>query len=104
MQYLKQIEHNGLAMHSNFNDLKTKRMTPEQIAKKYVYGMHDSLTDNQEIKDMITDIETYAKEYHQAKLKLLGIGGVVRFSECKCDEECKHLDCSVIKCKQGNKK
>jgi|TARA_R110001599_G_C11815186_1_gene616502 hypothetical protein len=39
-----------------------------------------------------------------SKLKLLGIGGVVRFSECKCDEECKHLDCSVIKCKQGNKK
>ena len=32
------------------------------------------------------------------------ISSVVRFSECKCDEECKHLDCSVIKCKQGNKK
>ncbi len=63
-------------MHSNFNDLKTKTMTPEQIAKKYVHGMHDALTDNQEIKDMITDIETYAKEYHEAKLKLLGIGGV----------------------------
>ena len=51
-------------------------MTPKQIAKKYVHGMHDALTDNQEIKDMITDIETYAKEYHQAKLKLLGIGSV----------------------------
>ena len=38
------------------------------------------------------------------KDKALHIGGVVRFSECKCDEECKHLDCSVIKCKQGNKK
>jgi len=34
----------------------------------------------------------------------LPIDSVVRFSECKCDEECKHLDCSVIKCKQGNKK
>jgi len=51
-------------------------MTAEQIAKKYVHGMHDALTDNQEIKDMITDIETYAKEYHEAKLKLLGIGDV----------------------------
>ena len=61
-------------MHSNFNDLKTKTMTAEQIAKKYVHGMHNALTDNQEIKDMITDIETYAKEYHEAKLKLLGIG------------------------------
>jgi hypothetical protein len=34
----------------------------------------------------------------------LPIDSVVRFSECKCDQECKHLDCSVIKCKQGNKK
>ena len=32
------------------------------------------------------------------------LNSLVRFSECKCDEECKHLDCSVIKCKQGNKK
>ena len=73
-------------------------MTPEQIAKKYVHGMHDALTDNQEIKDMITDIETYAKEYHQAKLKLLGIGNV---SECvtwttdevlNIIEENEHLD------------
>ena len=54
-------------------------MTPEQIAKKYVHGMHDALTDRQEIKDMVTDIETYAKEYHQSKLKLLGIGVVSNF-------------------------
>jgi len=53
-----------------------KTMTVEQIAKKYVYGVHDALTDQQEIKDMVTDIETYAKEYHQVKLKLLGIADV----------------------------
>lgn len=51
-------------------------MTAEQIAKKYVHGLHDTLTDRQEIKDMITDIETYAKRYHQAKLKLSGIADV----------------------------
>ena len=56
-------------------------MTPEEISKKYVHGMHDALTDRQEIKDMMTDIETYAKEYHQAKLKLLGIGGVIECLE-----------------------
>ena len=43
--------------------------------------MHDALTDRQEIKDMITDIETYAKEYHKRKLKLLGIADVVGQSE-----------------------
>lgn len=48
-------------------------MTAEQIAKKYVHGMHDALTDRQEIKDMITDIETYAEEHHQSKLKLFDI-------------------------------
>ena len=56
-------------------------MTLEQIAKKYVHGLHDALTDRQEIKDMMTDIETYAESYHQAKLKLLGIADVVWRSE-----------------------
>lgn len=52
-------------------------MTAEQIAKKYVHGLHDALTDRQEIKDMMADIETYAERYHQAKLKELGIANVV---------------------------
>ncbi len=61
-------------------------MTAEQIAKKYVHGLHDALTDRQEIKDMMTDIDAYAETYHQSKLKLLGIGGVVGQSEqLKCD-------------------
>lgn len=64
-------------------------MTIEQIAKKYVHGMHDALTDRQEIKDMMTDIETYAESYHQAKLKLLGVSsGSVSFPSEKCDEAC----------------
>ena len=32
-------------------------MTPLEIAEKYVHGNHDALTDNQEIKDMVKDIE-----------------------------------------------
>lgn len=36
-------------------------MTPREIAEKYVYGKHDALTDKQEVEDMITDIENYAK-------------------------------------------
>ena len=41
---------------------------------------------------------------NQTKDKQLDSSSVVRFSECKCNEDCKHLDCSVIKCKQLNKK
>jgi len=51
-------------------------MEPEEIAKKYVYGNHDALTDRQEIKDMILDIENYAKEYHAEQLDLNAIGKV----------------------------
>jgi len=37
-------------------------MTPLEIAEKYVYGNNDSLTDRQEVLDMVKDIEEYAKE------------------------------------------
>lgn len=36
-------------------------MKAKQIAEKYVYGTHNALTDVQEIKDMTSDIEDYAK-------------------------------------------
>lgn len=32
-------------------------MTAKEIAKKYVYGNHDALTDKQEVIDMVKDIE-----------------------------------------------
>jgi hypothetical protein len=32
--------------------------TPREIAEKYVYGRHDALTDEQEIRDMVKDIES----------------------------------------------
>jgi len=50
-------------------DLLTKNlniMTAKEIAEKYVYGRHDALTDSQEVKDMISDIDEYAKK--QVKL------------------------------------
>lgn len=37
-------------------------MTPQQIAEKYVYGNHDALTQRQEVKDMIKDIEDCVQE------------------------------------------
>lgn len=46
-------------------------MTAEQIAKKYVHGLHDALTDRQEIKDMMADIEAYAEAYHKAKVEAI---------------------------------
>ena len=37
-------------------------MTELDIAKKYVYGKHDALTDNQEIIDMVKDITDLIKK------------------------------------------
>jgi len=34
-------------------------MTALEIAKKYVYGNHDALTDRQEVIDMVKDIEAF---------------------------------------------
>ena len=37
-------------------------MKVEEIANKYVYGNHDALTDSQEVKDMVEDINNHSKE------------------------------------------
>lgn len=37
-------------------------MTPEEIAHKYVHGLHDALTDSQEKIDMAKDIRDYARK------------------------------------------
>lgn len=39
-------------------------MRSENIARKYVYGEHDALTDNQEIKDMVKDIDSYVIDFY----------------------------------------
>lgn len=41
---------------------KLQKMTPFEIAQKYVYGEHDALTDNQEIIDMTKDIKQSISE------------------------------------------
>jgi hypothetical protein len=63
-------------MHRNFNDLKTKTMT----AKEYLL---DIGFDNAHLPELFNNddksyyqITELMEEYHQAKLKLLGIGGV----------------------------
>lgn len=33
-----------------------------------------------------------------------GLDDVISYSYCDCDNDCKNLDCGIIKCKQGNKK
>lgn len=78
-------------------------MEYKELVKHHTQLIKDKNDNKWEVIEA-SDLEEICEAYHQAKLKLLGIGSVVRFSECKCDEECKHLDCSVIKCKQGNKK
>ena len=77
-------------------------------AKKYLLDLG---FDDEHLPELFNDddksyysIAEIMESYHQDKLKLLGIGSSASFYECKCDQECKHLDCSVIKCKQGNKK
>lgn len=43
-------------------------MTPNDIANKYVHGLHDALTDAQEKQDMVTDILNFAKAHHKNEL------------------------------------
>lgn len=75
-------------MHSNFNDLKTKTMT----AKEYLLEIG---FDDAHLPELFNnDDKSYYKitelmeEYHQAKLKLLGIGGV---SGTVCLEDAKKV-------------
>ena len=49
-------------------------MKAEDIAKKYVYGKHDALTDNQEIIDMVKDIKDLIKKDRAEQLILSDVG------------------------------
>ena len=67
-------------MHSNFNDLKNKTMT----GREYINKEKPNLVDNWSYPaDLLSygQIAEMLEEYHQAKLKLLGIGVVVERSE-----------------------
>jgi len=41
---------------------------------------------------------------NQSKVNNGVLDDVISYSYCDCDNECKNLDCSIIKCKQGNKR
>ena len=60
-------------------------MNSRQIAEKYVYGNHDALTDSQEIKDMIQDIENYAANPNKTIFRGIEIkeGDKLRVTVCK---------------------
>ena len=70
-------------MHSNFNDLKNRNMTAQEfilkddIENNHNYSGHP--TDRYYYSE--SDMAIFAERYHQAKLKLLGIGAVVGQSE-----------------------
>jgi hypothetical protein len=72
------------AMHSNFNDLKTKTM--DITAEKY----YDDNLENYNLLNKIDPMTAkqameMMEAYHQAKLKLLGIGDVVNRRELLLD-------------------
>ncbi len=70
---MKQI--NGLAMHRNFNDLKTKTMEYKELVKHHTQLIKDQNENKWEVIET-SDLEEICETYHQAKLKLLGIGVV----------------------------
>ncbi len=69
------MAYNGLAMHSNFNDLKTKTMEYKELVKHHTQLIKDQNENKWEVIET-SDLEEICETYHQAKLKLLGIGDV----------------------------
>jgi len=71
---------NGLAMHSNFNDLKTKTMEYKELIKHHTQLIKDQNQNKWEVIET-SDLEEICEAYHQDKLKLLGIADVVDSEE-----------------------
>ena len=70
-----------------------------QIAIKYVYGNHDALTDEQEVKDMTKDIIDLVKEIQAKNNELLH--DVIN-CDCETDNYTKHESTNgiiIYKCK-----
>jgi hypothetical protein len=77
-------------MHSNFNDLKTTKMEAKEWFEKseYQYAL-DEYDEGGYLGIDENKVAQMLEEYHQDKLKLLGIGDVVgqskQLCECKCE-------------------
>jgi hypothetical protein len=69
-------------MHSNFNDLKTTKMEAKEWFEKseYQYAL-DEYDEGGYLGIDENKVCQMLEEYHQTKLKLLGIGDVVGQSE-----------------------
>ena len=69
-------------MHSNFNDLKTTKMEAKEWFEKseYQYAL-DEYDEGGYLGIDENKVCQMLEEYHQTKLKLLGIGDVVGRSE-----------------------
>lgn len=76
-------------------------MTAKEIYKKH-FNDAESISRQQAI-DLINHFGK-ALELERNKVKNCSIPDVISYSYCDCNKECKNLDCSVIKCKQGNKR
>ena len=61
-------------------------MTAREIAEKYVYGKHNALTDKQEIKDMIKDIDTYAKAINKNSV-IPNVSVCTDENDCECERK-----------------
>ena len=67
-------------MHRKFNDLKTKTKEYKELVKHHTQLIKDQNENKWEVVET-SDLEEICEAYHQAKLKLLGIGNVSQQSE-----------------------
>jgi len=91
--------------------MKTPLEIYKALDKEFCMGSPNSLV-NRKCKTrnelIVYAMEEYAKQYHQAKLKLLGIAGVVNRREllsCDCPECGKEMTSQLVKhhhCKECN--
>ena len=83
-------------MHSNFIDLKTKTMEYKELVNFHTQLIKDQNQNKWEVIET-SDLEEICEAYHQAKLKLLGIGGVVGRSEQLPDANKRQCNCGNAK-------
>lgn len=80
------------AMHSNFNDLKTKTMEDINNALLHIKAKHNGeIPYKYGSQECAKLMNSYAKEYYERKLKLLGLG-VVSNAERTLNDFFAYLD------------
>jgi len=69
------VNYNGKCKHSNFNDLKTKTMEAKDYLKSKNIWLGTTVADMKAPENHYS-LEKMLEQYHQAKLKLLGLHNV----------------------------